>query len=197
MVAILFDFDGVLADTLEVNLEVCRLFKPDLTVEEFMQKHKDNGEDVLDIDLSEEVMERFIEEQKKRLGGEHLLPVDDVLRELEMEHDLFIVSNSSEGNIRKVLSHRNLSPLFKDIFGMKTSLSKKDKIQSLLDDYGLEPNDCVLITDTVGDIKEGREVGVKTAGVAWGFHDKETLKEEDPEIIFEEPEDIHRSIGEL
>lgn len=80
----------------------------------------------------------------------------------------------------------NLATYFSDILGADTHTSKVIKLQSLLDKYEVNPQNSVFITDTLGDILESNKVGIRSIGVLWGLHDKETLERGDPTIIIDD-----------
>ena len=50
----------------------------------------------------------------------------------------------------------------------------------LFEKYDLKPDDCVFITDTLGDILEAKKVNVRSIAVTFGFHDQERLKRGEP-----------------
>ncbi|MBU1557929.1 hypothetical protein KKC45_03125 [Patescibacteria group bacterium] len=52
----------------------------------------------------------------------------------------------------------------------------------------------MFITDTLGDIREASEMDIKSIGVTWGFHNRETLKRGNPFNIAEKPEDLSSAI---
>lgn len=188
--AVFFDFDGVLIDTFEVSLEVCRLFDPDLTSEDFKEHHNFPWDEASKIDIDEEKVERFFEEKGKRVEMDQLFPIKKIIEELNEENELFIISNSSEKNIKEVLSEADLLQFFEDISGGERRISKSERIRELINKNRITSEDCVLVTDTLGDIKEGKRVGVETVAVSWGFHDIETLEKGDPDAIVESMEDL-------
>lgn len=153
--AVFFDFDGVLIDTFELSLEVCRLFDPDLTVKDFKEHHNYNREKASKIDIGESD-ERFFKEKGQRLATDQLFPIEDTVKELSKEHELFIISNSSEENIKNVLSEADLLQYFDEILGGDMKASKAERMRKLLSKNGLNAEYCTLITDTLGDIKEGK-----------------------------------------
>lgn len=75
--------------------------------------------------------------------------------------------------------------------------SKIIKINSILKKYNIEPNDTVFITDTLGDIKEAKECGVKSIAVTWGLHDRETLEKGNPVAIIDDPRELLRVIEKV
>ena len=66
----------------------------------------------------------------------------------------------------------------------------------VLEKYGIQPNDCVFITDTLGDMREAKAAGVGAIGVSWGFHSRETLSKDEPLRIVESPQDMPRAISD-
>jgi len=46
----------------------------------------------------------------------------------------------------------------------------------VLREYKAKPEDCVFITDTLGDMREAARCGVWSIGVTWGFHERERLE---------------------
>lgn len=49
---------------------------------------------------------------------------------------------------------------------------------------------CLLITDTLGDLKEASLAGVNAIGVSWGFHDRRTLAKGNPFRIINKIEEL-------
>ena len=110
---------------------------------------------------------------------------------------LFIISSSSQRNIKELLSHENLNKYFDEILGPRASTSKTEKIQMILDEHDLEPKQCVLITDTLGDLKEAEEANINKIGVTWGFHKESTLEEGDPDIIVQDLNHLSDVVEEI
>jgi phosphoglycolate phosphatase-like HAD superfamily hydrolase len=61
--------------------------------------------------------------------------------------------------------------------------SKIAKIEMALDKYRIDANDCLFITDTLGDIKEAHHMKVPTVAVTWGYQSIETLAKGNPSRI--------------
>ncbi len=51
-----------------------------------------------------------------------------------------------------------------------------DMILDVLDRYGVEAERAVMIGDTVFDVEMGRNAGVRSIGVSWGYHEVEALE---------------------
>ena len=68
--------------------------------------------------------------------------------------------------------------------------SKENMIKNILEKHKTDPKKTVVITDTVGDIKIAKKLGLKTIAVDWGFHHKKILKESMPDHLVQTFEDI-------
>jgi len=55
---------------------------------------------------------------------------------------------------------------------------------------GIEPYETVFIGDTDVDIKTGKNAGMKTVGVLWGFREKDELECAGADYVAEKPMDI-------
>jgi phosphoglycolate phosphatase-like HAD superfamily hydrolase len=74
--------------------------------------------------------------------------------------------------------------------------SKVEKIKMVFQKYGICNNDCVFITDTLGDMREATKMNVGSIGVTWGFNKPNVLKLGNPFCITERPSDLPLAIFE-
>jgi len=68
--------------------------------------------------------------------------------------------------------------------------AKKEKILYAAKKYNVVLQDIYYIGDTTGDIKEGKQAGVKTVGVTWGWHSKEKMAAAEPDYLFDNPQEL-------
>ena len=115
---------------------------------------------------------------------------DSDTRVHEMKEQLVVISSNDTPTIQEALGLYGLDGIFDDVLGSDFMLSKKDKILHIIDKYHVEKHDIYYIGDTTGDIKEGREAGVKTVGVTWGWHTKDKMLAAAPDYLFDKPEDL-------
>lgn len=59
-----------------------------------------------------------------------------------------------------------------------------------LTQFGVSENESLFITDTLGDMREAANAGLKSIGVSWGFQRRETLLKGDPHAIVDTPEEL-------
>lgn len=194
----LFDFDGVLVDSLNlyeksVNLCLERIGKPPIASrEEFLDLFEENFYGAIakrGVDVGQ-----FIAASKAvtpTLDYGVAKPINDlvpVLAELKKLHGLVIISSNSFYAIRLMLAKYGFDPYFDDILGADFNLSKIEKILYAMGHYGANGRHTLYVCDTTGDVREAREAGVKTVAVTWGWHSRERLDAARPDAIIDRPE---------
>jgi phosphoglycolate phosphatase len=65
-----------------------------------------------------------------------------------------------------------------------------EKIKMVFNKYGVSANNCLFVTDTLGDLLEAEKTGVEGIGVTWGFHGAETLKRGNPVALVDTPDEL-------
>ena len=184
--AIVFDFDGVLADTYEMNLQLAKDFDEygiNTTEQTFKDAHKGNVYEGVKTPFSTGETVEYLQAQKERFQKEHLLPLKHLLEELCKRFQLFIISSTIDHNLLHFLKIDNYHVYFEKIYGGTVHKSKKKKFEMLFSEYGVSAQECLFVTDTVGDIREGKAVGVASIAVTWGYHDTEDLHAEEPYAV--------------
>lgn len=200
MKLLLFDFDGVLVDSLDVyekTVTDClqKIGQPLARGrEEFLELFEGNFYD--SIRQKGVDMDKFIAASVDILAGINyadMKPFDairPVLRKLAQTHPLIIISSSDTPTIRQALHLYDFNGIFDDILGSDFMFSKRDKILHVIEKYQVSFSDIYYIGDTTGDIREGREAGVQTVGVTWGWHSKEKMASAGPDYLFDQPADL-------
>ena len=61
--------------------------------------------------------------------------------------------------------------------------TKENMIKEIMNKFESKPEETIMITDTVGDIKLAKKMGLKNIAVTWGFHSKKILKTTEPDFI--------------
>ncbi len=107
----------------------------------------------------------------------------ELVSQLGAKYALAIISSTTSDVIHKKLASRNLKKFFPIILGPEGTTSKKDKLLTILKQFSLPKENVYFISDTIGDIAEGKETGLKTIAVTWGFHDRETLSQIKPDFL--------------
>ncbi len=64
-------------------------------------------------------------------------------------------------------------------------------------ELGIAPEECIFVGDTYVDITTGKNAGMKTIGVLWGFRDEKELTEAGADYIVSSPEQIYNIVQTL
>ena len=190
---IIFDFDGVIVSSCRLSLEIDREQYEGMTFSELQSWEEGN---VYSKKLREEmndVTEMYCFEQYHKRVVE-LIPVEgieEVIKELNRQgYQLIIVSSSNEESIENYLKTHNLYKYFVEIMGKNTHRSKAEKFKMIFRKYKIKSDETLIVTDSVGDVKEAREVKMKAIGVISGIHEKERLEKNGVNFVAEKPSDI-------
>ena len=204
---LIFDIDGTLWNTTGVvagawNKAIAKMAVPELAslnvTADMLKKEFGKPMDVIaddlfgDIDagVKAELLSLCCEYEQAALSecDENLTyeGMNDTLRKLSEDHNLFIVSNCQDGYIELVIRKTGLTGLIKDFecFG-RTELQKDENIKLVMERNGLEPSDTVYIGDTMGDFTATHKAGIKFVFASYGFGD------------VAEPDYVISSMGEL
>lgn len=196
----LFDCDGVLVDSLQVFEGTVRecldvIGQPILNSrEDFLDLFEDNFYSAI---VAKGVnLNAFIQASGPilaRIDYNDMKPVEGmaaVVAAMQRKYPLVIISSGAERTIRNQLSHFGFDGSFKAILGSDFMLSKIDKINHAAASYGVPKDQTYYICDTTGDIREAKKAGVRSIGVAWGWHNSRRLAAADPDYLIERPQDL-------
>jgi len=195
---VIFDFDGVLADTLPFAFKLHKENNPTFTWDKYQKFGMGNFFDFMNKLVNGEmhIFPKDFDDKYK----EHIekINVEDVLSEtikiLSKDYILTVVSSTAGNVINKFLTKEKLRNYFSDILGLEIDKDKTKKINNLLQKYNILSDNAVLITDTAGDIKEADLCKVKSIGVTWGLHNREILEKANPTFIIDDPKDLLSTI---
>tara|TARA_Y100000310_G_scaffold23743_1_gene22790 strand:- start:389 stop:706 length:318 start_codon:yes stop_codon:yes gene_type:complete len=96
-----------------------------------------------------------------------------VLGELiEKEKRLVVLSSHPQENLEIEAERYGIKGFF-EMMRSVGSNGKVDGLRGLCEDMNVKPDKLLYLGDTVFDIRAGKEVGVRTAGVCTGYHSRE------------------------
>jgi phosphoglycolate phosphatase len=196
----LFDFDGVIVDSMELYEETTRrCFE---TIGKPITKNHEDFLDLFDENFYEAIQQRGVSIEEFNDAVKQVVPTIDysgvtafeglmpILRELKKNHVLLIVSSNNVHAIMAILSIINFNSCFDEILGADFRLSKVDKIIYAMEKWNISSDRTFFVGDTTGDIKEAKEAGVKTVAVTWGWHTKERLEKTKPDLLIDFPREL-------
>ncbi len=196
----LFDFDGVLVDSLDLYADAVarsleRIGTPIVkNKEDYLALFDGNFYESMaarGVDLS--AYNEAVKEILPRIDYDAMKPYDGlipVLAALGKDHLLAVVSSNGYRTIRTMLDRFGFAPYFREILGADFRISKKEKIAYALEKYKIPGERAFYIGDTAGDILEARAAGISSVAVTWGWHSRERLAAAGPDFLVDTPEEL-------
>lgn len=180
---ILWDFDGVLMDSMAIRdkgFEIVLKEHSAEEVEQLMQFHRNNGglsryvkfryffEEIKKQEITEEEVknyaQQFSEVMLKSLVDHELLIRDALIfvQQNHEVHNMHIVSGSDQNELRHICAELEIDKYFKSIHGSPTP--KKQLVKDLLVQSGYKKTETVLIGDSINDYEAAVENGISFYG---------------------------------
>ena len=211
MKACIFDLDGTLTNTLEsmtysVNLTLeemglskitkdqCRLFVGNgarVLMEKSLKAAGDT--DASRIEEGMEIYGRIFD----RNCTYHVTPYEGIPEMLKALKDkgiqLAVLSNKPDRQTVKVVKAIFGEELFDYAQGQKEGIRRKpepDGVWYLMEQMHVSKEECLYIGDSEVDAATGRNAGLKTIGVLWGFRDRKTLETAGVDDLIDRPDEL-------
>lgn len=192
---LIFDFDGVIADSLPVVLEIAnpelkKMGKKPLTkqgirntgIKQILAQHNIGKLRTLFILL------RARHELKKRIADVKVFPkMIPAINSLSKSHTLGIITSNSRSNAEHVLKAAGIENKFEFIDTSINMFGKHKKILSAIKKYDLSAKDTIYIGDETRDIEAAKKAGIKIVATTWGFEDKKILQAAAPDKTIVNP----------
>ena len=131
MQAIIFDFDGVLAETFKFTLNITKDVGHEVNEKSWKDHHNGNVFEKPSVNFTEESMKDFFAKYYQK--AEEIKPnfSEKDIKELSEIAPLFVISSGQEKSITKFLKHNNLD-YFTEVLGVDFHRSKEKKFKYLL-----------------------------------------------------------------
>ena len=183
---IVFDFDGVLFDTIDFARENLANIFIGFTKEMHHELMMGNfHEEIKKVTLpkkqetEEEEAKRKATFTKTKSEASMYPGTREFLKEMYAFGFTLVLNTSAyDRNSRPLLEKAEIDSLFDFITTAETSKSKVEKFKIISEKYNIKNEDLIFVTDTIGDIREADEAGVPTIAVTWGGHDRTYLTRE-------------------
>jgi len=195
---IIFDFDGVLANSLDaatsiVNIIGSRYGLPPITrddirnvgVSGLLKKHN----------ISTFKLFFFAREAKTRMNkvieSVEITPgIKPVLEQLASTYKLGILSSNSQINITPFLKKHALDEFFSFIHSDSSLFGKDKSLIRACKKEGLNIDEIVYIGDEARDIKAAKKVGATIIAALWGYEAEHILTPLEPNYLAKIPQDL-------
>jgi len=113
-----------------------------------------------------------------------------------------ILSNHIVKEIRRLMVRHDLERfisniLANDAIGVSDHTGKQHRIEHFLEINNIDPDDAVIIGDTVEEINIGKHLGMKTISLSTGANSTSRLKNEHPDLLVDSLREIIPKMEEL
>lgn len=202
MSLILFDFDGVLADTLSDMLIFAQQVCDELGVNHSVTRGDLDSLETMSfaeygrqLEVPEPLVDEFVRRCLKRFAEKDSPPaifsgLEQVIRELCQNHTLAIVSGNTAANVQTFLATHGLEECFRAIFGVDSAGTKSEKIAHARGQWARRDEPVFMVGDSVSDIRSAREASVKSIAVGWGHQSVERLSSAKPDHLVRVPREL-------
>lgn len=120
--------------------------------------------------------------------------VDAGLRKLKAAgFTLALVTNKPIRFVPKILDHMGWTPLFGEVIGGDSLPTKKPDPAPLLHvckTLGFAPEQAIMIGDSINDISAGKNAGIDTIGLSYGYNYGVDIRESQPNHAFDHFADL-------
>jgi phosphoglycolate phosphatase-like HAD superfamily hydrolase len=180
---IIFDFDGVICDSVNVKTEAFAAMYNAYgheVVAKVVQYHHEHGgisryekfryyhKELLGITLTEEEVMKMGDTfssiaLQKVIDSPYLPGVLDFIKASQQDADLFICTGTPETEIRIILDEKGLANFFKAVYGAPKS--KADIIREIMQTYQMTAEQLEFYGDAMTDYNAAKATNIKFTGV--------------------------------
>lgn len=211
MKAYLFDLDGTVVNTLEditcaINLMLVEYKFPIFTLDEIRQKIGNGARKLVKRSLPENVAndDAFVDKALRTYQDFYtahctdkvsVYPgLEEVLRQMKKDGKKLAIVTNKDHMHATLITDKLLPGVFDVVLGYNGTFPHKpnpESVLSIIKDFGVSPEEATFVGDTWVDVETGRNAGMKTVGVEWGFSGLASYDEDhQPDAILTKAEDL-------
>ena len=201
---VVFDVDGVIADTLPMALKKGK----DVAKGKGVEVPKNLKEFFVNRS-AKEVMEYFKiskftgiriiklirDDLTNNVNKIKIFPgMENTVKKTGGEYNVAVLSTASKKFLKKFLENNNIN-IFHEVVGEVSVFGKEGKLKKLMRKFHLKPNELIYVGDEVRDLEPCNKLGIKTIAVTWGYDSEQLLNKHNPTYTAHKPGDILRILN--
>lgn len=202
MALILFDFDGVLADTLADMLLFAQQVCDELGVEHTVVQTDLSELEVMSFatfgracEMPEDLVDEFVRRCTRKFAEKEAPPaifsgLGEVVRKLAESHVLAVLTGNTEGNVRAFLEQHGLEGCMRAVYGVDMPGTKAEKIIMAKRQFAAGGEPVFVVGDSLSDVQAAREAGVTSIVVGWGHQSLARLVGAAPDHVARYPQEL-------
>jgi phosphoglycolate phosphatase len=133
-----------------------------------------------------EALQSIQNSPRQSSNGNHRSNSNDVTRQM------VVLTNKPVVPSRAIVEALGMGPFFSQIYGGNSFATKKpdpEGARKLLEESGVRPEEAVIVGDSHVDVETGRNAGLWTVGVTYGFA-PHTLYGDPPDVLVDTPGEL-------
>ncbi len=200
MKTIIFDFDGTIADSFELMLDIAeKIAGVGRPSDEEINYYKQMplGKVIRELHIPLRRLPKLILQGRQKMHERisEVYPfrgMPEVLKALHARDDftLLVMSSNSEQNVRTFLQANELEGYFDSVQGNVAVFNKASALRKTLRHNHIDAHTCYYVGDEVRDIVAASKVGVEPVAVSWGYQGRKALAEYHPYALVDKPDQL-------
>lgn len=213
---LIFDLDGTLVDSKAdiahaVNAMLRDISRPELPEETIGSYIGDGAPTLIRRALGDQASEQAVQDGLKYFMSyyrEHLLDntyaypgvmdaLEHIARETAGRVRMAVLSNKPERPSQRICEGLGLTPHLVAVYGGNSFETKKPDplgANTLLRDFGVKPEEAIMVGDSENDVLTARNSGMWALGVTYGFS-PESLKTHKPDVLVDSVSEMVEALG--
>jgi HAD superfamily hydrolase (TIGR01549 family) len=208
MRAVIFDFDGTLADSFSSVIAIAyKLTKREQLADlNHVQTMRNANVGLIQavrlLKIPKWQWPWLLQRGRQYMAREiHKIPlfpgIEEVLARLKREnYEMYIITSNSAANVDRFLTEKGLLPYFKKVYGGSGLFDKAKILKKVMKEQGLDPSSTVYVGDEVRDIEATKKLNMPCIAVAWGYNSEDLLLQHSPMVIARSPKQLENIIVE-
>ncbi len=204
MALIIFDYDGVLADTLEDLLQFGQEACNKLGVKHLARKDDLASLEVMSFasygracGVPEHLVDEFVQICLNCFAEKKSPPaifngLSNIIRHLAVNHAIAIVTTNSSQNVNAFLVKHGLEGFIHAVYGVDLPGSKAQKISIARDRLlaDTKKESVFMVGDSLSDVYAAKDASVTSVAVTWGHQSLEYLLRGNPDYVVAYPQNL-------
>lgn len=198
---IIFDFDGTIADSFSVVLEIINQLGVEEGVGQFSPEQIKKARDlpmrevIFQLKISRWRLPFLVRKIQTRFAQKigEVQPIEGIVPALQALFEkgctLGILSSTREEILERFMRNNKID-VFTFLHSEKNLFGKAKILKKILKEYRILPSEAVYVGDESRDIDAAKEAGLESVSVSWGFNSKKMLAEHQPDYLFDRPEEL-------
>jgi len=206
--ALIFDFDGTIADTLGETWKIFNELAADYGIRQ-VGEHEIEG--LRHLSLKQILTELNIPKRRvpsiiARGTGMMRANIDrlqliggmkEALGELRNHTESFgILTSNSTANVDVFLRNHGIRDLFEFVSSTSKLTGKARHLRAIRKTFSLKHAEMLYVGDELRDVKAAQKAGIPHAAVTWGFNSRESLEKAKPTHLLDTPEEFLRLMAD-